>query len=76
VDVVKVLRGSTAPKITVHLWLRSQGNTFNESEPTLDKPYIFFIDTRKDNELQVWKLLEATGDNVTKVKQLIAQSPK
>ena len=74
VEVISVLKGDMSGTVKVSYSVRLGKN--KEMVPVIGTQYIMFIHMLPPNEFRIKKLLPATDDNISKVKQLISQATK
>lgn len=75
IQVTQTLRGSPNQNMSVSISVHYSKGRVEEVTPKEGKEYLFLIHTDETNRRDVVKLLSATGDNIAKVKALIAAAP-
>ena len=73
VSVSEVLKGNADHEIKITIPVRYE--PFNEVTPEVAHAYIFFIKSDAAGRLTTLKLLPATDEGITEVKQLIVAAP-
>jgi hypothetical protein len=77
IKIISVLKGELKDKseIQVGIFPRLVYGKGFEATPKVGSTYIFFVKTDNGNRYEAIKLLEATDDNIAKVKALIDAAP-